>query len=812
MNLDSSSASNPPGLFTLHPLGYIQHWLVAGPHLTRYEGPPRSEDILRREALDSGLVDPPSSADLNGVGPFGEPWRMYDPGENFFVEFSAFHSRLVVLDSYAFTEIESTRDLTVRARLWVAGDADLWVNDSHLTRFNVGRYMFPHSQEVNLSLRRGVNRLCVRLQVFGVRDTRTLFGLRLEEAEGKGLVVRVPGCAQLVDPVKWLKGIQSEGRDAIVSRNPAPVKASVVVPGGSPLSWPAGSSRLLLGAARPVRLSVEIAAGCQTLRRSLEIPANRNTLAMQIPDDLRTARLNFIAHTMTSGNGVLSGREAHLPLLARRLLDRNSEIESSALVSVLGVIDRREDCADFALATLLRFVALDLASADESAKIQRTALAFRYWDDEPGNDAMCFWSENHSLLFHGCQMLAGRLYPDCVFNNSNRLGSVQATLGATRCRDWLARIEPRGLEEFNSGTYLPITIGALLNVVDFSADAELSQRASTLIDRLYEGLAIHAFAGVVVSPQGRVYRNVLYPGESGTQALLSDAAPEARPDFLNFSLEFPPDSLSGNWIVYPASSPNYRPPAHLEGLMTDSISKRYRQAEVEIVLHKTSDFLLTSLAIPASTAGVGETKPSPFQPGRAGYQQHLWQATLGPDCHVFVNHPGGSFEESLSRPGYWYGNGVFPRLCQREGVLGAIYNIPDGSEVAKNPMPLDNPWPPGAWANPFEKHPIPFSHVHWPSDAFDREETHEHWLFGQKNGGCIALWCSTPLETHNEMMTGREFRAWAYRSAWVAICGGIAESGTFESFIASCIAREPEFDCGALTLRMKGAEPIFWNS
>ena len=29
-------------------------------------------------------------------------------------------------------------------------------------------------------------------------------------------------------------------------------------------------------------------------------------------------------------------------------------------------------------------------------------LGFRYWIDEPGNDAMWFWSENHALMFHTC--------------------------------------------------------------------------------------------------------------------------------------------------------------------------------------------------------------------------------------------------------------------------------------------------------------------------------------------------------------------------------------------------------------------------
>ena len=39
-------------------------------------------------------------------------------------------------------------------------------------------------------------------------------------------------------------------------------------------------------------------------------------------------------------------------------------------------------------------------------------LRFKYWRDEPGADAMCYWTENHQILFFACAALAGQLYPD----------------------------------------------------------------------------------------------------------------------------------------------------------------------------------------------------------------------------------------------------------------------------------------------------------------------------------------------------------------------------------------------------------------
>jgi len=787
--------------FSCHPLGYIRHWLVAGPRKTPYKGPPGDEDALRREALDPGLVEPPASAILGAPSPLGEAWRLYYPGENFFVEYSGFHFRLAVLDSYAFVELESEREGPRETLLWAAGTADLWVNETHVTRFEAARYMFPDYQPVSLPLREGVNRLCVRLQCFGVRDTRTLFGLQLADTDG--ISVRVPGCAQSVDAANWLDGVQTEGRDAVVSLSGAPSGASVV----PALSWPGGSTRLSLGGSHPFALSVEVVADGQTLRRSLEIPANRAALAAGIPADLRAARLEFIASLTTGRSTPPRGKDCHLPLLARRLLARAIDAEDFA--AAVAFVDGREDCADFVLATLLRLETLGLAAAGESAEIRRVALAFRYWPDEPGNDAMCFGSENHSLLFHGCQWIAGRLYPADLFSNSSRNGATQATLGAARCREWFDRIERRGFEEFNSGTYLPITIGALLNVADFSGDAESARRARALIDSLYEDMATHAFHGIVVSPQGRVYRNVLYPGEAGSQTLLSDATSKARAEFPSVSP--PPDSWTGDWLVYPASSPSHRPPGHLGRLMEQPVSKRYCQAGAEIVLHKTPDYLLTSLSIPAPLAGKDEGGAVHLQPGRAGYQQHLWQATLGPECHVFVNHPGASFDGSASRPGYWHGNGVLPRLRQREGTLQAIFDIPDGSKTRRVRTPAEQAGHPGGWRDPFDLYPIPFTHAYWPSDAFDRHATRADWLFGRKDTGCVGLWCSEPLRPHHDVLTGREFRAWAYRSAWAVVCGNLTEHGSLESFMEFCLARQPRFDRAALSLQMKGEAPLRYH-
>ena len=386
---------------------------------------------------------------------------------------------------------------------------------------------------------------------------------------------------------------------------------------------------------------------------------------------------------------------------------------------------------------------------------------------------MCFDSENHSLLFHGCQMIAGNLFPGEKFTNSGRTGKEQAAIGKERCEKWLDEIEAHGFREFLSSTYMPLTCAAVLNLVDY-ADEEMSRRAAKVVDGIFEMLAMHAFDGVTVGPQGRVYRGVLNPETSGTQAMLVYASQEAV-------------MAHNDWLSFVGASPHYRLPEGMDTRMQAAVSKKYRQASVEIQLEKTADFLLTSLQLPASFQKP-ESRIGPAHsargliPGRQGYQQHLWHATLARDCHVFVNHPGASFDMSSSRPGFWYGNGILPHTVQEGAAVMQVFDIPD-------------------W------HPIPYTHAHWPTEIFDRQSVAGHWAFGKKGDGCVALWCSAPLQVCSEVLTDRELRAEGQRVAWVARCG----RGDLDTFAASCRAQQPGFDSASLTLRLDGKAMVTYE-
>ena len=76
-------------------------------------------------------------------------------------------------------------------------------------------------------------------------------------------------------------------------------------------------------------------------------------------------------------------------------------------------------------------------------------LNFRYWMDEPGDDVMWFYSENHALMFHTCQMLAGELYPSETFSNSGMTGLQMQQKAKGLLLEWFRGFLNEGFTEWN---------------------------------------------------------------------------------------------------------------------------------------------------------------------------------------------------------------------------------------------------------------------------------------------------------------------------------------------------------------------------
>lgn len=196
---------------------------------------------------------------------------------------------------------------------------------------------------------------------------------------------------------------------------------------------------------------------------------------------------------------------ASLPGLDRVLA--GEPIDEQPLWELIAFVNARIDCADFRLVTLLTLLAKRPAGLTDEvmAAMKQAVLDFRYWMDEPGNDSMCFWSENHQALFAACEYLAGQLYPREIFTNLGVAGLQRRARGEERLRRWLGHRFRYGFTEWLSPTYYEEDVAALTLIIEHAADAELVERARIVLDLLLLDMALHRFRGRFVGTAGRCY-------------------------------------------------------------------------------------------------------------------------------------------------------------------------------------------------------------------------------------------------------------------------------------------------------------------
>ena len=180
--------------------------------------------------------------------------------------------------------------------------------------------------------------------------------------------------------------------------------------------------------------------------------------------------------------------------------------------AIAGDTDRmheRRDAADFGLAKVVRTLRLDRDAGvlpDELRESMEDAvLNFKYWIDEPGQDQMCYWSENHQILYHSGELTAGQLFPDEVFTNNGMTGAEHVEHAKPYVLRWLEFRMRYGFSEWHSNVYFDEDIPAVLNLVDFAEDPEIRLRARMVMDIIAIDLAANYFDGLFATVHGRTY-------------------------------------------------------------------------------------------------------------------------------------------------------------------------------------------------------------------------------------------------------------------------------------------------------------------
>lgn len=180
---------------------------------------------------------------------------------------------------------------------------------------------------------------------------------------------------------------------------------------------------------------------------------------------------------------------------------------------------RLRDTSDF---DALRFVNLlygyrghPAASEALWQKAEQALLTFKYWYLDPtptrldaGNqvvDDMWYWTENHVLIFHTTEFLAGRLFPDRVFDVTGLTGREHAERVRPAILRWLDERALFGFTEWHSDVYYNLDLRPLLALIEWSDDPEIERRASMVLDLVFLDIALHLHRGNFGATHGRSY-------------------------------------------------------------------------------------------------------------------------------------------------------------------------------------------------------------------------------------------------------------------------------------------------------------------
>jgi hypothetical protein len=773
--------------------GYIHNWLVAGPQaipvhdLDRFQGEAFKAQIAHHyHRAGSGIEAPPVDRATFTAGDTELRWEYVACLDDHFVDLSCFHHTCHYLRAWAYAEIVSPAAQEVTFRLTSNGPAGLWLNGQQIHRQEQFHDQIPYTVSAAATLAEGANTILVRFEVVAVRACPYAMALQIinfptytyngSNDNVEILPVRLPISIEAVDRRQKLERVLAQAyldRDVFSHHqaiclywpNDLNEEASYAVrlqqPPGRIYVEARGQAKP--GETRPLAKPnelpdsiydaflmpdpVEYHEGNMRVERKIRFHTLKNRYSQRPYESYGARRLEALKDAAGRGENVYSE-------IAKMALGWWSRLKPDIILGTIDGVNQRRDCSDFYLVGLLGMLYRygDDPSFPQTLKqpLEDCILNFKYWLDEPGSDAMCYWTENHQILFHTCEILAGQLYPDRSFTNSDQTGQQHRDKGERLALAWLKKRAVYGFQEWDSNCYFEHDLLALSHLLDLADTSEVWELAAIIMDKIFLTIALNSYQGVFGSTHGRTYTPFIKGGYLEPTSGLSR---------LMWGLGIFNRHILG--VVSLACTRNYELPDIIAAIAADqpeAMWSRERHAgefdpevdlksgrwEVNKVTYKTPDYMLCSA--------------QDYHPGEKGYQQHIWQATLGPEAVVFVNHPPCLSEEGSHRPGFWHGNVILPRVAQWRDALIAIHQLPDDD-----------------WLN--------FTHAYFPTYAFDAYAIRDGWAFAHKGEGYLALTASQGLNLTNRGQNAyRELRSYGQRNVWLCQMGRKALDGDFEAF------------------------------
>ncbi len=769
--------SYPSLKYPLHN-GFIHDWLVAGPlaievtDLERFAGPDYKMRIAEHYfQAGSGVTRMPAERLPFEDESSGMTWEWVRCADDHFVDRTAFYHLTHYLRSWAFARVDVNEAVRGTWTLTTNGPADVWVNGEHVHRHVHFYHQIPHSVSFEAALKIGVNDILVRFEEVAARECPYVMALQIAAPEHSQVLLPtslpLPDARQLLGEalaeaymqrdifgrnddvtVCWPEDME---RNAVIAVRMQTADERIYAEASINTST---SKPVSLGAAYqypnvpfwavvmpPPQLYHELGV---RIRRKLPVQISNVDYSTAPYGTLEQRRKEALEHAAQQPNSVFAE-------IAKMALNRWVQVEPEVILKAIEGINRRRDCSDFDLVGLLgmmyRYQNTFMFPTALKRPLRDCVLGFKYWDDEPGHDAMCYRTENHSILFHTAEILAGQLYPDEVFSNSGMTGRQHREKGEQLALEWLRQRGTAGFTEWDSNCYFEEDLLALSHLIDLAENQAVYDLAAVVTDKLFLTIALNSFKGVFGSTHGRTY----------TQHI-KGAYRESTSGITRLMWGMGVWNASIRGLVALACS-DYELPLPIAAIALDQRAEmwnRERHPGVNKVTYKTPDFMLCSA--------------QDLNPGQAGYQQHIWQATLGPSAVVFVTHPPCCSEEGSHRPNFWHGNVILPRVAQWKDVLIDVRNLPADD-----------------W--------LGFTHAYFPIFAFDEWALEDGWAFARVGDGYLALTASTGISLiRRGANANRELRAPGPQTIWLCMLGRAAVDGPFDEFKRKVRALAVQFD------------------
>jgi hypothetical protein len=778
--------------------GYVRHWLVAGPLATpvtgleRYTGEEFKAQIAAayddQEPGITGLPAESAACEFGGRPGASQPegarvlWQVVHCDDDRFVDVSGFYHTCHFLRTWAYCELYAAERQPATFVLTTNGPAHIWLNGRHIHRHLHFHHQIPRSVRCPVTLEPGPNTIMVRFAAVAVRECPYVMALEVVGPQTAGWPLHLPTTIESIarrnrleqamshayltqavytrdDRLRlhWADEMTFRGKLTVRLQSPAgriyAEAYPTVAPGGvtelgAVYQVPSGEYQLVL-----MPEPEEYYLHGMHVQRRLPLRITNDPFSTRPYGTLEQRRAEALRDAAQREVNVFSE-------VAKIALGRWSEVKPAAVLRAIDGINLRADCSDFYLVGLLgilhRYGDDPQFPADLHAALEACVLNFRYWMDEPGNDGMCFWSENHQILFHTCAVLAGQLYPQAIFPNTGQTGDWHRQKGERMALSWLHKRATGGFREWDSNTYFEEDVLALSHLADLAETVEVAELAAVVLDKLFFTLGVNSFRGVFGSTHGRTYAPYIQSAHLEPTSGLSR---------LLWGMGCFNDRILGT--VSLACAQGYELPAVIAAIAADEPEELWNREQhagsleswcdrskgewtVNKVTYKTPDFMLSSA--------------QDYAAGRPGYQQHIWQATLDAGAVVFVTHPPCVSEEGSHRPNSWHGNVVLPRAAQWKDVLIAVHRFDEDD-----------------WMG--------FTHAYFPTARFDEHVIREGWAFARKDNGYIALTAANGLQlTPRGRHARRELRSYGHRNTWLCMLGRAAWDGDFAEFQAKILA------------------------